>query len=109
MIKSRVKEYNKLVRDKIPGIIKAKGGVPKTRTLSSDAEYLTALGKKLHEEVAEYLDDPDIKELADILEIIHAILEMQNKSFAELESVRKEKAKERGGFVKRIFLETVEE
>jgi len=103
-----MKTYNKLVRDGIPEIIKASGGAPKTRILS-DTEYNNALAKKLLEEADEYIKDPNIKELADILEVVHAILETQGKSFAELESVRKEKAKERGGFSKRLFLETVEE
>jgi len=103
-----VKTYNKLVRDGIPEIIKASGGVPKTRILS-DAEYNNALAKKLREEADEYIKDPNVKELADILEVIHAILETQGKSFSELENVRKQKAKERGSFSKRLFLETVEE
>jgi predicted house-cleaning noncanonical NTP pyrophosphatase (MazG superfamily) len=103
-----MKQYNKLVRDKIPEIISAKGGTPKTRILD-DAEYQTELGKKLLEETNEYLQDPNINELADILEVMHAILDVQNKTFADLEIARAQKAKERGGFRKRLFLETVEE
>ena len=104
-----MKTYNKLVRDRIPEIIEGKGGVPKTRVLSDDTEYLTELGKKLQEEVNEYLQDGHIDELADILEVINAILGSQNKSFADLEIVRNQKAEQRGGFSKRLYLETVEE
>jgi len=104
-----LKTYNKLVRDRIPEIIEGKGGVSKTRVLSDDTEYLSELGKKLQEEVNEYLQDGYIDELADIMEVIHAILETQDVSIRELEDVRKEKANERGGFSKRLYLETVEE
>lgn len=40
--------YNKLVRDKIPNIIKNNGGEPYTRILSND-EYIENLKKKLIE------------------------------------------------------------
>lgn len=47
--------YNKLVRDKIPEIIKNNGGTPFTETLS-DEEYIEMLNQKLLEEVNEYLE-----------------------------------------------------
>lgn len=47
--------YNKLVRDKIPEIIKNNGGTHFTETLS-DEEYIEMLNQKLLEEVNEYLE-----------------------------------------------------
>ena len=76
------KTYNKLVRDLIPDIIEESGNECRTRTLS-DGEYLKMLDLKLDEELAEYHKDQNIE---------------------ELESVRAEKAKTRGGFDKKIFL-----
>jgi|SRR3989344_1333981 len=98
------KTYNKLVRDKIPEIILASGETPKTRVLE-DKEYAEELIKKLREELAEFEADRSIEELADIQEVILAIADVLG-SREELERVRTDKAKKRGGFKKRIFLET---
>ena len=70
-----MKVYNKLVRDKIPDIIKAEGRTVKTRVLN-DEEYRVELNKKLQEEVKEYLDDNNVEELADIVEVIYGILNL---------------------------------
>ena len=51
-----VKEYHKLVRDKIPEIIEASGKACKTEILS-DEDYLKMLDAKLDEELAEYHQD----------------------------------------------------
>lgn len=57
--------YNKLVRDKIPEIIKADGKECKTHILSND-EYIAVLEAKLNEEVAEYQADKNLEEMADL-------------------------------------------
>lgn len=59
----------KLVRDRIPEIIKNDGKMPIMEILS-DEEYLKELDKKLSEEVAEYQADKSIEEMADILEVV---------------------------------------
>lgn len=103
-----MKTYHKLIRDKISEIIKADGKVCVTRILS-DEEYVDALEKKLNEEVAEYQTDKNLEELADILEVLQAICIARGYTLEELETVRAKKAKERGGFEKKIFLESVED
>lgn len=100
--------YNKLVRDKIPEIIKADGKECKTRILSKD-EYIAALETKLNEEVAEYQEDKNLEEMADVLEVLQAICLARGYSLDELEAMRIKKAKERGGFKDKIFLEYVAE
>ena len=95
--------YNKLVRDRIPEIIRAKGGACKTRILS-DEEYKDALDKKLGEELAEYLDSHNPEELADLLEVIYACAALQSLSPADLEQIRADKADKRGGFGDKILL-----
>ncbi|MBR5952053.1 MAG: nucleoside triphosphate pyrophosphohydrolase [Pseudobutyrivibrio sp.] len=94
----------KLVRDKIPEIIKADGKNPITRILS-DTEYLEELDKKLDEEVAEYQADKSVEEMADILEVLFAICEGRGYSLEELMAVKQKKQEERGGFKNRIFWE----
>lgn len=102
-----MKVYNKLVRDKIPEIIKADGKNCKTHVLSKD-EYITALEAKLNEEIVEYQADQSLEEMADVLEVLYAICLEKGYSLEELEALRAKKANERGGFTKKIFLETVE-
>lgn len=92
----------KLVRDKIPDIIKADGKTPIIRVLSED-EYFVELDKKLEEEVAEYKEDNSIEEMADILEVLFAICESRGHSIDELLNVKQKKKNERGGFQNRFF------
>jgi predicted house-cleaning noncanonical NTP pyrophosphatase (MazG superfamily) len=102
------KIYRKLVRDKIPEIIRNNHKLPKTHVLS-DAEYTIALQKKLQEEVNEFLQDNNEEELADILEVLYALAATLAISPQELEAIRERKATERGSFSQKIYLEHVEE
>lgn len=99
-----MKEYNKLVRDNIPEIMIQNGATPITRILSQE-EYLQELKKKLLEETNEFLESENIEELADIEEVILAILDTTNQTRNNLEDIRLKKVKKRGAFNKRIFLE----
>jgi len=102
-----MKVYNKLVRDKIPDIIREEGRIAKTKILN-DEEYRNELNKKLQEEVKEYLDDNNIEELADIVEVVYGILNSMGVSIEEFESIRKAKVDKRGAFQDRFFLEEAE-
>lgn len=102
------KTYNKLVRELIPDIIEREGNECRTRILS-DEEYLKMLDAKLDEELLEYHQDQNIEELADLLELIQAAAIARGYTLEELETVRAEKAKKRGGFEKKIFLIDVTE
>ena len=101
------KEYNKLIRDRIPEIIAANGQTAALRTLT-DAEYTAALEKKLKEEVAEYLKSKAPVELADVLEVIEALAENAGVSFDELLKMKADKQRTNGAFRKKLFLESVE-
>ena len=57
-----MKQYNKLVRDRIPEIIKADGKTCVCETLS-DEHYLYLLDQKLNEELAEYQESKSLEEL----------------------------------------------
>ena len=99
-----MKIYNKLVRDNIHEIMINNGAKPVTKILE-DKEYYEELKKKLLEETKEFLDSDEIEEIADIEEVILAILKCKNTSFEEIEKIRKEKVIKRGSFDKKIFLE----
>ncbi|MDD2378008.1 MAG: nucleoside triphosphate pyrophosphohydrolase [Bacilli bacterium] len=102
-----MKVYNKLVRDKIPDIIKDDNGIPITRILN-DEEYLEELNNKLKEELDEYLEDGSIEELADMAEVMRAIISLKKTSYEEFENIRISKVLKRGAFKERIFLEREE-
>ena len=99
--------YNKLVRDNIPDIMLEKGVTPVTRILDEE-EYMIELNKKLLEEVNEYLESGEVLELADIEEVLLAILDYKKVSTKEFDNIRKTKALKRGAFKNRIFLESDE-
>lgn len=103
-----LKIYNKLVRDKIPAIISANGGQPRSRELS-EAEYLPALIEKLGEEYEEFKQDQNIEELADLQEVLLALYRVLSIAPADVERARVQKAERRGTFSKQIYLETVQE
>lgn len=98
--------YNKLVRDKIPEIIKKDGKTCITEVLS-DEEYLRMVDAKLDEELEEYHKDNNIEELADLIEVIYAATVARGYSVEELEKVRQAKVVERGAFNCKILLKEV--
>ena len=100
--------YNKLVRDKIPEIIKTSCKECDVKILS-DEEYLQMLDAKLDEELAEYHEEQNLEELADLLEVIYATANARGYSVAELEACRLKKRAERGGFAQKVLLKEVRE
>lgn len=100
--------YNKLVRDRIPEIIRNQGKACIVTTLA-EHEHLAHLNAKLAEELNEYSASGDIAELADIAEIIRAILKIKGVSIEQFETIREKKRQSNGGFEKGYFLVSVEE
>ena len=98
--------YNKLVRDRIPEIIEMSGRTCIIELLS-DEGYISHLEAKLDEELLEFHRSHSIEELADLIEVIHAIVIASGSSLEELEKIREEKARMRGGFEKKILLKEV--
>ncbi len=97
-------KHNKLIRDKIPEIIKKGGAIPITH-IASDEEYWQKLKEKLQEEVDEFMKDSSEEELADILEVAYAIGDYKKINKEELELLRKKKVEERGEFKDKIILD----
>ena len=98
--------HKKLIRDKIPGIIKKSGEDYETRVLGK-AEFEKELKKKLTEESKELAKAPKVKllnELADVLELTKSIASYYKIPFSKLEKFQEDKRKKRGGFRKKLFL-----
>jgi len=96
--------YNKLVRDKVPEIMKQEGKIITTH-IADDEEYWKRLKEKLRLEAAEFTANEKIEELASVLEVIRAICDFKKIEMKDIEVLREKKAKERGGFAKRIILD----
>ncbi|MDQ3018369.1 MAG: nucleoside triphosphate pyrophosphohydrolase [bacterium] len=108
-----MKIYNKLVRDKIPEIIAADGVECKTKILETK-EYREVLLAKVVEEALEIQESKgDIKELVeevgDVLEVIDAIVKEFALDETAIQAVREERREKRGGFDKKILLESTNE
>ena len=101
-----VKVYNKLIRDKIPQIIEQSGKQAIIEEVSGKI-YLELLNAKLGEELQEYLDSQSIEELADLVEVVYAILDDKNISLQEFEVIRTKKVIERGAFKEKLLLKEV--
>lgn len=101
--------YNKLVRDKIPEIIKNNNEEPITRILN-DIDYKKELEKKLYEEYQEVLEATGkdrLEELADMLEIISSLAKLENSTLNNVIEIANKKVLKRGSLENKIFLEKV--
>lgn len=100
--------YNKLVRDRIPEIIRADGRKAIVRTLN-DSEYLHHLLIKLNEEVGEFQEDLSIEEYCDVLEVLECIISVLKFTDDDIQIVKDKKKRVNGSFRNKIFLEKVRE
>lgn len=101
-----MKNYDKLVRDKIPAIIEDDGKQCEV-VIASKEEMGELLEKKLMEEVNEYLEDKNLEELADVMEVLFGLTHHLGYSEEELMEKRRRKFEERGGFRDGIVLKGV--
>ena len=100
--------YNKLVRDRIPEIIKSEGKTCEIEILDDEA-YLKALEAKLDEEVAEYHENPSVEELVDIWTVLLSICHARGYDVAEASRRLINKTCDRGSFSKQILLKWVDD
>lgn len=107
---STLTPYNKLVRDRIPALIEADSCRVNLHVLD-DAGFKRALLAKLVEEAREAQTASAqelVAELADVLEVLQALLVANGSSWERLEAARAAKHADRGGFSRRIFLVSTE-
>jgi len=109
--------YNKLIRDRIPEIITESGSLFHVELLEERA-YRQALATKLVEEAQEFEEvvtgndqakqDGLMRELADLREVIDALMVTYGLDEKELLALQGRRRAERGGFEKRLKLLWVE-
>ncbi|WP_369068352.1 nucleoside triphosphate pyrophosphohydrolase [Kineococcus terrestris] len=98
----------KLVRDRIPEIIRASGRDPAVRLLGED-EYPPALLDKAVEEAQELRSattaQERLAEAADVYEVLVAVAALSGASIEDVAALAAAKRAERGGFEGRIWLD----
>ncbi|SEK46044.1 nucleoside triphosphate pyrophosphohydrolase [Haloferax larsenii] len=101
------REYDKLVRDDIPEVIRESGETPITHVADGD-EFDRRLREKLVEEADEFAEDGRLEELADVVAVVDAVLDRRGEDWETIEALAGEKAENRGGFEDGVVLERVE-
>ncbi|MGH3915530.1 MAG: hypothetical protein ACRDTC_19300 [Pseudonocardiaceae bacterium] len=91
----------KLVRDRIPEIIRREGLIPVVET-ASPQDYGGYVRAKLKEELAEYLGSGDVAELADLVEVCFAAAALHGVGPEELLAIALDKRQQCGGFDDRL-------
>lgn len=99
---------HKLVRDRIPELMRQQGGDPQVRILHDDKEYMQALRDKLLEEVAEFKENPSIEELVDVMEVVEALYFLVKKTGGAIDEAKKIKRRQKGRFKRRMLLVSTE-
>lgn len=102
---------NKLIRDKLPELIKTKNGTYLDCITLSETDFIDALKRKLVEEANEVLtaesQEEVIKEIADVLEVLDGIYRLMNISMQQILQEKLSKREEKGGFELGVYCRTV--
>ena len=108
------KEYNKLVRDRVPDNIRAEGKSIVVHQVKDREELVTLLISKLFEEVNELKEEFDktgnisVEELIDVEEVLDKLKIESNQTIDEIQKLKEEKAFKNGRFDLSLVLESVE-
>ena len=104
--------YNKLIRDRIPGVMRFKGKQFSVRVLGQK-EFGQELLKKLLEEAREVAHATSkaelTSELADVMDVIEEVCRIRRISKSTIKKQQKKHLETKGGFKKQYFLEWSED
>lgn len=99
--------FNKLIRDKIPEKLKAKGcnfEIKKMNEIDFETELLKKVGEEASALPIAKSKEELISEIADVLAVIDEIKKFKNISEEQLETAKKTNFDKKGGFDQRLFL-----
>ena len=100
--------YNKLVRDKIPQLIRDSGRKYTSRILSEE-EYFDALLDKIIEEIEEYRISGNEEELADVYEVLDCLVEFKEYEPMHIDYLQLIRREARGSFKEKVLLIDVDD
>lgn len=95
-----MKKNNKLVRDKIPGIL----GECKYHVASTE-EFEEALYDKFQDELVKFVGNPNVNDFVEMLEIMDTIRKFYSLDIDEIKKIKVHKKRNDGGFNERIIIE----
>lgn len=95
----------KLVRDYIPETLSTDEKKCYRFRQAQGQEYWELLKKKLLEEANEFVQDEDPEEMADLMEVIEAIVQWKGWSIEQIKNLQNIKRSKKGGFSKGIIIE----
>ena len=101
------KHYNKLVRDRVPEIIKEAGKSCICHLVKGDT-LISYAHKKLREEIEEFIEDPCAEEAADVMEIFHFLCDLYGIRDSQIMATSTAKRITKGGFNEGTVLSWVE-
>ena len=101
-----MKEYDKLVRDKIPQIIEKSGCKCEIEIVDNEI-VLEYLYKKLLEETNELIQDRNLEEVADVIEVVFTIANRCGYTLEDIFEELDKKTREKGSFEGNIILKRV--
>jgi predicted house-cleaning noncanonical NTP pyrophosphatase (MazG superfamily) len=99
----------KLVRDKIPNLIREDGKIPETRIADRKTEMSVFLYQKMIEELGEYFKNPSIEEAADMFEVLLGICYNSGFEWKDVVERANHKRATNGAFDLGIILTNVNE
>jgi predicted house-cleaning noncanonical NTP pyrophosphatase (MazG superfamily) len=96
-------KYDKLVRDKIPAVLREHGKKCKTRKMKPE-EAESYFRRKVQEELDELFEDPSPEEMADLMEVVDCLRKSLSLPIKDVIDAKHTKRAERGSFEKGIIL-----
>lgn len=100
--------YHKLVRDRVPDVMRERGATFVVETLADDAVYAVQLANKLVEEAREVAAadarESIVSELGDLLDVVDELRRLHRIGDDELAQSRARQFARKGGFAKRLLL-----
>ena len=102
-------DYNKLVRDKIPEIIKDSGRTCDFKVLDNDDEMKNGLKEKLIEKAQVFTNKPSEDELSDIYELLDTIVEIYDFESLHIDYLKLRNKENKGSYLNRVYLISVDD
>ncbi len=99
--------YHKLIRDKIPEIIKKSGGdfeIEKLKTKDFNKELIKKVGEEASGLLTAKTKEELTSEIADVLDVIEEIKKFKNITSQQIRKAQQKALRIKGGFKKRLFL-----